>query len=97
MFREDGGGCHARAVAQAVEEVITRLEAIHCTTCLPALLDLHMAVQAEVKAEGDLPGVTGFLESLKWDTSGLLAVIAQVREGSPLICRAHNHARQPQH
>jgi hypothetical protein len=31
-----------------------------------------------VKAEQDVPGMTGYLDSLKWDQNGLVAVIAQV-------------------
>ena len=36
-------------------------------------------LQIQVKAEAELPGVSNFLNSLKWDVAGLVTVIAQVR------------------
>lgn len=36
-------------------------------------------LQIQVKAEAELPGVSDFLSSLKWDVAGLVTVIAQVR------------------
>jgi hypothetical protein len=37
------------------------------------------AAPAEVKPEAAVPGMTAFLDSLKWDKDGLVAVIVQAR------------------
>lgn len=34
--------------------------------------------QQAVKPEGDVPGMTAYLDSLRWNKDGLVAVIAQV-------------------
>lgn len=33
----------------------------------------------QVLSEADVPGMSAFLDSLKWDNNGLIAVVAQVR------------------
>jgi len=35
-------------------------------------------LKREVKAEGEIPGMTPFLDSLKWDVNNLVAAIVQV-------------------
>lgn len=43
-----------------------------------AVSDTPLAAK-QVLPEADVPGMSAFLDSLKWDNNGLIAVVAQVR------------------
>lgn len=43
------------------------------------LCNAASAPPASVKPESEVPGMSAYLDSLKWDKSGLVAAIAQVR------------------
>jgi len=45
-----------------------------------------------VRGEQDVPGMTAFLDGLKWDAAGLVAVIVQVRASPAPSERAAHHA-----
>ena len=78
------GGRRARRASFASRTGVKRASSVHrraqkdsCCTH-----DTHDGSTAppkrEVKAEGEIPGMTPFLDSLKWDVNNLVAAIVQV-------------------
>jgi len=60
--------------ARAMHIVTIRQQRVACRAVAAA------PQQQDVKPEGEVPGMSAYLDSLKWNSDGLVAVIAQVRE-----------------
>ena len=55
-----------------------------CISELLATAGASGAAPAVVKPEAEVKGMTAFLDSLKYDTNGLVSIVVQVRGGLPL-------------
>ena len=53
----------------------------------PAVGGAELGQRPVVEAERDVPGMSAFLDSLKWDKNSLVAVIVQVGRRAPQLSR----------